>query len=233
MKKHIAIIEDNIELAKGLASNLKLEGFIVSLCHDGADAINHIKSHKPDLLILDMMLPHLDGFMIINKLQKQNIHIPTICLTARSTEMDKVRALRSGADDYLTKPFGLMELLARIEALMRRNQYCTSTNSSNHEHFKLGHLCIKHEAQQVLCNKHLVILSHKEYQLLIYLVNNLNRAISRLELLQQVWGHQAAVNSRTVDTHIAELRKKCQLNGIHNTQINTVSKTGYQLVAGH
>ncbi len=225
----IAVIEDNIELAKGLESNLLLEGYQVTLCHDGADALHHIISQRPDLLILDMMLPHVDGFSIINQLQQKQISIPTLCLTARSTEMDKVRALRSGADDYLTKPFGLMELLARVEVLHRRNGSNTSTNDSANQVILVGHLSINTAIQQVSIDQHNISLAPKEYQLLLFIPKNLSRAISRHELMQQVWGHQAAINSRTVDTHIAELRKKCQLDGSQPTQIKTISKTGYQL----
>ncbi len=225
----IAVIEDNIELAKGLESNLLLEGYQVTLCHDGADALSHIVSNRPDLLILDMMLPHVDGFSIINQLQKKQIIIPTLCLTARSTEMDKVRALRSGADDYLTKPFGLMELLARVEALLRRNGQTATTNDAVLTTTTVGHLSINEDTQQVCTDQGSVALAPKEYQLLMYLCRNLNRAISRIELMQEVWGHQAAINSRTVDTHIAELRKKCQLDGSRNIQICTVSKLGYQM----
>ncbi len=225
----IAVIEDNIELAKGLESNLLLEGYQVTLCHDGADAVPHIISSHPDLLILDMMLPHVDGFSIINQLQQKKIKIPTLCLTARSMEMDKVRALRSGADDYLTKPFGLMELLARVEALLRRVGQPT-THLADKALTLVGHLSIN-EDRRLVCKEHEPIdLAPKEYLLLLYLSRNLNRAISRLELMQEVWGHQAAINSRTVDTHIAELRKKCQLDGSLQTQIKTVSKTGYQLI---
>ncbi len=230
MTHKILLVEDQIDLAKGLASNLSLEGYVVELCHDGALAINHIQALQPDLLILDMMLPHMDGFAIIEALQGRHIHVPTLCLTARATEMDKVRALRSGADDYLTKPFGLMELLARVEALLRRHP--NKPHPSNPV-TQLGHLSINQAAQQISTHGQLINLSPKEYQLLMYLYQHLGEAISRHELMQEVWGHQAAINSRTVDTHIAELRKKCQLHEQSTVQINTISKLGYQLCVSH
>lgn len=222
----ITVIEDNRELAQGLASNLQLEGHQVTMCHDGAQALQHIKTVQPDLLILDLMLPHMDGFTLIKQLQRSGLMIPTLCLTARSTEMDKVRALRSGADDYLTKPFGLMELLARVEALLRRAKPVIESMAT----LNLGHVQINTKTQQVTVSGQATPLPPKEYQLLLFLAQHPNRAISRLELMQRVWGHQAAINSRTVDTHIAELRKKCRLDGHHPTQICTVSKTGYQLM---
>ncbi|WP_223787953.1 response regulator transcription factor [Marinicella meishanensis] len=226
----VTVIEDNRELALGLAANLRLEGYHVTCCHDGAQALQHIDDEQPDLLILDMMLPHVDGFTLIKQLHQAGYQIPTLCLTARSTEMDKVRALRSGADDYLTKPFGLMELLARVEALLRRGT-ASEPKSAPTPSLTVGHLTINTTQQQVLVLNEPVTLPPKEYQLLLYLLHHPTRAISRQELMQQVWGHQAAINSRTVDTHIAELRKKCQLDGRHNTQIGTVSKTGYQLLS--
>lgn len=225
MSHTITLIEDHIELAQGLASNLELEGHRVTLCHDGADAIEHIRKHQPDLLILDMMLPHRDGFQIIEDLQRLNWQVPTLCLTARSTEMDKVRALRSGADDYLTKPFGLMELLARVEALLRRRSP-TGTNQT----LTLGPLSINSNTKEVKVHGRLTALAPKEFELLWYLANHPGTVFTRLELLQAVWQHQGAINSRTVDTHIAEVRKKCQLGPDASVQIKTIPKTGYQLV---
>ncbi len=227
MMTTITIIEDNKELAHGLESNLLIEGYQVTLCHDGAKAMNHILQHQPDLVILDMMLPHVDGFEIIKQLGQQQIHTPVLCLTARSTEMDKVRALRSGADDYLTKPFGLMELLARVEALLRRNP--SRTNDDDQATVALGHLIINITAQQVMYLSKAINLTPKEYQLLLFFSQNPGRVVSRVEIMREVWGHQAAINSRTVDTHIAELRKKCLLDGRQTTQITTVPKAGYLL----
>lgn len=223
---HILIVEDNKELATGLANNLQLEGYDVDMCFDGAMAFNSIQHLAPDLVILDMMLPHKDGFAIIKEIQKTKLTCCVLCLTARSEEVDKVRALRSGADDYLTKPFGLMELLARVEALLRRHK--NTHLRSNIYHF--ADVIIDLKAKQVRQLGHIVNLTPKEYDLLIFMIKQPNVVHSRITIMQHVWGHLSAVNSRTVDTHIAELRKKLESpNGAHNC-IATVPKFGYKFV---
>jgi len=219
----ILIVEDNKDLAVGLCNNLQIEGYQVHLCHDGGSAFAIIENLKPELIILDMMLPDIDGFQIIQALQKSNIKSRILCLTARSEEIDKVRALRSGADDYLTKPFGLMELLARVEALLRRNIKIKISNSLIEVH----ELKIDIKAKLVFNSNKTINLTPKEYDLLLFMVNNKNKVHSRLELMKHVWGHLSEVNSRTVDTHIAELRKKIEADPSNPNLIITVPKSGY------
>lgn len=223
----ILVVEDNKDLAIGLSNNLELEGYQVSVCHDGGLALSIIENLQPNLIILDMMLPNLDGFQIIELIQKKSIDSRILCLTARGEEIDKVRALRSGADDYLTKPFGLMELLARVEALLRRDSH---KQQQNLDYLSLGDINIFVEAQLVVKSGVNVDLTPKEFQLLLFFLNNPNTVHSRLTLMKQVWGHLSEVNSRTVDTHIAELRKKLESENQKPKHIITIPKSGYKLV---
>lgn len=223
---NILIIEDHIDLAAGLQTNLQLDGHQVDVCHDGGKAIARVSNCHPQLIILDMMLPNKDGFSILRELRKDHYQGGIIALTARGEELDKVRALRLGADDYVTKPFGLMELLARINAVLRRSQL--EPDSSHVMQF--GHIQINSQARTVTRQNQPVDLTPKQFDLLLALVRQPNIAHSREQLLSKVWGHQHLVITRTIDTHIADLRRNLEQDPSQPSMIQTVHAIGYRFV---
>lgn len=223
----ILVVDDNIDLSIGLSNYLQSEGYQVSVCHDGCLALSIIDNLRPNLIILDMMLPLTDSYQIIKQIRKRYIESRVLCLSSQGEEIDKVRALRSGADDYLMKPFGLMEMAARVEALFRR---FLNRPHQNLDLLFLYDIKVYTKAKQVVKSGVTVDLTPKEFQLLLFLLDNPNVVHSRSILLQQVWGHMANVNSRTVDTHISELRKKLKCRNQKQKFIITVPKSGYKLV---
>ena len=225
--KHILIIEDNADLAFGLRSNLELEGYAVAIAATGPAGLEAALLPGVDLIILDVMLPQMDGYEVLRQLRDANVTTPVLMLTARGEEVDKVRGLRSGADDYVTKPFGLMELLARIEALLRRGTLNTAAGESQ---IQLGNIAIDTDARTVVRDDQLIDLAPKEFDLLIELIRQNGNVASRTALMKAVWGHSAAVVSRTVDTHIAELRRKLKDTNDAAPLIVTVRKAGYRIV---
>jgi len=220
----VLLVEDSQDLAEGLINNLEMEGHEVEHITRGDEALDAIRNLRPHLVILDMMLPAMDGFSILSALREKDQDTPVLCLTARGAEMDKVRALRSGADDYVTKPFGLMELLARVEALLRRFA------PDEPVRLRFGEVEINIPDRSVKRAGQPVTLSPKEFELLLALSRRPNEVISRQKLMREVWGHGGQVVSRTVDTHIATLRSKLEADPAHPTFILTSWKAGYKLV---
>jgi DNA-binding response OmpR family regulator len=223
----IILIEDNADLAEGLRVNLELEGHIVSICSDGLQAVASIVESQPDLVLLDVALPNQDGFQVLQQLRNKSISTPIMMLTARGEETDKVRALRWGADDYVTKPFGLLELIARIEALLRRSGPEVKHAGSRKALF--GNVEIERATRRVWRNDVKVNLTPRETDLLFTLADQPNQVWSRQSLMKTVWGHQAEVASRTVDTHIAELRRKLEDNPNRPCYLRTARSAGYWL----
>lgn len=213
----ILIVEDEIAINELVKRNLQLVGHQCTSVFDGQTAISEIESHTYDLIILDIMLPELDGFEVFKKAHE----IPTIFLTARSSLSDRIMGFSMGADDYLTKPFEMLELLARVEAVLRRTQ-------KNKNSFEAGAVKIDFGSRQVYYVGQLVECTPKEYELLEVLVNNRNIALSRERLLELVWGYDYEGDTRTIDVHIQKLRKKL---GWENA-IKTVYKLGYRLEIG-
>jgi DNA-binding response OmpR family regulator len=226
--KRILVIEDNVDLAYGLRNNLEIEGYEVALVEDGQDGIAHTRTWQPDLVILDLMLPTLDGYHVLRELRRDGYTDPILVLTARDQEVDKVRGLRWGADDYVTKPFGVMELLARIDALLRRATQGNAPAARGTRH-EFGAVHVDQSARLVFRHGQPVSLTPMEFDLLIALLRRAGGAASRLELLQEVWGHQYEVLTRTVDTHVAELRRKLEDEPATPRHILTVRKFGYRL----
>ena len=220
------LVEDNPDLAFGLRANLELEGHKVVICTDGNLALSALEEESPELIILDVMLPGRDGFAILADIRKAGIVTPVLMLTARGEETDKVFALRRGADDYVTKPFGLLELLARIEALLRRSRNAGKPETRD---YKFGTIRINPPTRQVWLAEQQVSLTPKEYDLLLALADAPNQVLSRQSLLRQVWGHQSEVESRTVDTHMAELRRKLEQNPARPRYLLTARGAGYWL----
>jgi two-component system alkaline phosphatase synthesis response regulator PhoP len=225
----VLIIEDNTKLLLGLKANLEFEGYETFTAEDGASGIAAARSCEPDLVILDLMLPDTDGLRVLEQLRESGSTVPVLVLTALGEETDKVRGFRAGADDYVTKPFGLMELLARVDALLRRAR--TGQHPVPQARYTIGEIVIDVATHEVTRRGTAVSLRPKEFELLVALASREGAAASRLELLQEVWGYDEAVVSRTVDTHVAELRRKLEDDPAVPKHLLTVRKTGYRLVA--
>lgn len=224
--RRVLVVEDNADLAFGLQSNLEIEGYEVRVAEDGRAGLELATEWQPHLVVLDLMLPELDGFRVLRELRGGGLQMPVLILTARGEEADKVRGLKLGADDYVTKPFGLLELLARVEALLRRSSEETPPEPAV-ENF--GELEVRRESRTVLRDGAPVELAPKEFDLLVALLRRGGAVASRLDLMREVWGYSAAVVSRTVDTHIAELRRKLEHEPHEPRHILTVRKVGYRL----
>ena len=227
--KRVLVIEDNRDLAYGLRNNLEIEGYEVDVAEDGPNGLLRARSGTPDLIILDLMLPGMDGFRVLRTLREEGRRTPVLILTARGEEADKVRGLRLGADDYVTKPFGVLELLARVEALMRRATVVTVPETEQPLVERFGDVEVQCASRTVLRKTEPVLLTPKEYELLLALIRRRGAVASRVELLTEVWGYSAAVLSRTVDTHVAELRRKLEDDLQAPRHILTVRKAGYRL----
>ena len=222
----ILVVEDNPDLAYGLRNNLEIEGYGVEVVEDGSEGLTRARTGGPDLIILDLMLPGLDGYRVLRALRDEGRRMPVLILTARGEEADKVRGLRLGADDYVTKPFGVLELLARVEALLRRTAP-SGGGAAPPERF--GAIEIIPASRTVLRDGRPVGLTPKEFDLLLALLQRRGAVATRMELLTEVWGYSAAVLSRTVDTHVAELRRKLEGDPAAPRHILTVRKAGYRL----
>jgi DNA-binding response OmpR family regulator len=228
----VLLIEDNEKLARGLQSNLEFEGYTVLSANDGASGLALARQQRPDIIVLDLMLPDTDGYRVLRTLRDDGDTTPVLVLTALGEEADKVRGFRFGADDYVTKPFGLMELLARIDALLRRStrpngEAPRATPSESPSGF--GDVRVDAARHMVTRRGTAVPLRPKEYDLLVALLRRNGQVATRIELLKEVWGYDDSVMSRTVDTHIAELRRKLEGDPANPRHILTVLKTGYRL----
>jgi two-component system alkaline phosphatase synthesis response regulator PhoP len=222
---NLLLVEDNADLAYGLRNNLEIDGHSVETVETGEAALERIRHRAPDLIVLDLMLPNLDGYQVLRRLRADGHEMPVLILTARTQEADKVLGFRLGADDYVTKPFGVLEVLARISALLRRANRYASLKAVE----RFGDVEVNRDTRTVSRAGRPVELSPMEFALLIALMARRGATASRLDLLQEVWGHSAAVVTRTVDTHIAELRRKLEMHPAHPVHILTVRKVGYRL----
>ena len=225
----VLVVEDNANLAFGLTRSLESEGYEVEAAEDGVRGFELARTTNPDLVVLDLMLPGMDGYTILKKLRAEGKDVPVLILTARGEEADKVFGFRLGADDYVTKPFSLSELLARVQAILRRAKGGDRRDGEAVEEF--GEVSINTLARSVKRGETEVALTPKEFDLLLALVRRRGAVASRLELLKEVWGHQAEVMTRTVDIHIAELRRKLEHDPSTPKHILTVWKAGYRLQA--
>ncbi len=226
MTQTVLVVEDNTDLAYGLRNNLEIEGYRVLVEINGSTGLATAKKEQPDLMILDLMLPEMDGFRVLRSLRQDGCDWPILILTARGEEADKVRGLRLGADDYVTKPFGVLELLARVEALLRRS---TRDDGPDAAVMSFGSVEVDMASRSVTREGRDVPLAPKEYDLLLALLQKDGAVVTRFDLMNSVWSYQADVSSRTVDTHIAELRRKLEDNPGQPQYILTVRKAGYRL----
>jgi two-component system, OmpR family, alkaline phosphatase synthesis response regulator PhoP len=222
----ILIVEDNADLARGLANNLEIEGFETEIAVDGSAGLARGREAHPDLIILDLMLPAMDGYRVLSTLRDEGDMVPVLILTARTAEHDKVRGFREGCDDYVTKPFGLLELIGRVHALLRRT---ANTNGRESSKFRFGEVEIVPGTHDVFLRGEHVLLRPKEFELLMALVRRRGNVVGRIELLREVWGYGSDVVSRTVDTHVGELRRKLETDPARPRHILTVRKSGYRL----
>ena len=229
MTSRILIVEDNEDLARGLGNNLEIEGFTVDIARDGTQGLDRVRTNRPDLLILDLMLPGMDGYRVLTTLREAGDEIPVLILTARTEEYDKVRGFREGADDYVTKPFGLLELIGRVHALLRRAKTAKDRIERTDPPFSFGNVDVVPGTHDVFVDGSPVALRPKEYELLLALFRRRGSVAGRLELLREVWGYGADVVSRTVDTHVGELRRKLEVDPAEPRHIITVRKSGYRL----
>jgi DNA-binding response OmpR family regulator len=222
----IVIVEDDAVLAETLADNLAQEGHKVTTVGDGEMAYKKIVDKPPDLIVLDVMLPRLDGLSLCRMIRRNatTAHIPIIMLTARSTEVDKIVGLESGADDYVVKPFGLGEFLARVRAVMRR----APNRPSVQDELASGDLRLDLTGRHAYLGERELDLSNKEFELLAELMRNQGAVLSRDLLLSKVWGYDYFGDRRTVDVHIRWLRKKIEADASNPTRIVTVRGIGYR-----
>ena len=225
----ILVVEDQRDLALGLRANLEVEGYSVDVASTGEEALRIAGEHKPDLVILDIMLPGIDGYEVLAKLRTMPLEVPVLMLTARAEEVDKVRGFRSGADDYVTKPFGVMELLVRIQALLRRGPPRAQEAQRSGQVVRVGDVEVDIEGHMVRRNGEEVSLTPKAFELLLALHRKQGKVASRHELLRDIWGYASSVTTRTVDAHVAELRRKLEEDPADPKHILTVWKVGYRL----
>jgi DNA-binding response OmpR family regulator len=222
----ILIIEDDISILRGLKDNLTFEGYQVHTSTDGLEGFNIALERHVDLLLLDIMLPGLNGYEICRKLKKEKPDLPIIMITARGSEMDTVAGLDIGADDYISKPFSIPELLARVRAVLRRSSELTHDIETYafgnvSMDFKKFHTTVDHEA---------VDLSSREYAIMHYLIEHEQEVVHRHDLLEKVWGFDKAPTTRTVDNYILELRKKLEQDPSNPKHILTIRGAGYKFI---
>ena len=230
MAEKILIVEDELTLQETLAYNLKHQGYEVVTASDGPSAIAQTKATHPDLILLDIMLPGMDGFEVCRILRKE-FTTPILMLTARDDEIDRVVGLEVGADDYLTKPFSMRELIARVKAMLRRLHMIEETNASpagEKRPLVFDNLLIDEKRREVKFNGSILTLSPKEFELLAFLAANQGRMLTRKYILETVWGWEYIGDSRTVDVHIRWLREKIELDPTNPKRIITVRGAGYR-----
>jgi len=231
MSEKILIVEDEPALQETLAYNLTRQGYIVNTAGDGETAIQTARQWKPDLIVLDIMLPVLDGFEVCRILRKE-MNVPILMLTARDDEIDRVIGLELGADDYLTKPFSMREFLARVKAQLRRvrlvRQEISGTEQMTHEILRFGNLMIDLSRHEAALDGRPIPMKPKEYDLLLFLARHQGQVLSRELIMDRVWGWDYIGGSRTVDVHIRWLREKIETDPEHPVRIVTVRSVGYR-----
>jgi len=224
-KDLVLLVDDEKTLVKALTFNLEKEGFSVEQAYDGEEALQKVFNLAPDIVVLDLMLPGLDGFEVCRRIRKK-LDVPIIMLTARSEDIDKVLGLELGADDYLTKPFNSRELVARIKAILRRSAV---RNESAKKLIQIGDLQVDLLQHRVHLSDQEISLTSKEFALLSFLAANAGNVYSREQLLEQVWGYDYYGDVRTVDVHIRHLREKLERDPGNPDYILTVWGTGYKI----
>ncbi|NSW50885.1 MAG: response regulator transcription factor [Anaerolineae bacterium] len=234
MTEKILLVEDELALRETISYNLKQQGYEVFTAEDGEQAIEQARSIRPDLMLLDLMLPNIDGFEVCRILRRE-MNLPILMLTARSSEIDRVLGLEMGADDYITKPFSMRELLSRVKAQLRRLRMIRNEMEQQAEPqpetkpvLTIGNLVIDTFRREVSLNNEVIALKPKEFDLLYYLATHRRAALSRDVILREVWGWEYAGGTRTVDVHIRWLREKIEDDSANPNRIVTVHGVGYR-----
>jgi DNA-binding response OmpR family regulator len=222
--KTVLVVEDEPTLVATLRYNLERDGHSVLTAVDGETGLVIARKQKPDLIVLDLMLPGMDGLQIVRVLRRET-HVPVLMLTAKAGETDKVVGLELGADDYMTKPFSMRELLARVRVLLRRAELPATGEVDT---IQLGPIEVDLRGRQVRRDGKQLALKPKEYELLVHLLKNRGRAFTREQLLDQVWGYEYAGDTRTVDVHVSWLRQKIEEVPAKPTRLVTVRGMGYR-----
>jgi DNA-binding response OmpR family regulator len=222
----VLIVEDNADLAAGIEYNLSLEGYETCIAEDGRRALTVAEQWEPDVILLDLMLPELDGYQVLQTLRGRGVKTPVVILTAKAEEADKVRGFRLDADQYVTKPFGVLELLERVRALLRRS--ARDNASPTPPPLRFGDVVVDTSSRMVTRNGTRCALTPKAYELLLALIHRAGAVATRNELLKEVWGYSAFVTTRTVDSHVAELRRKIESDPANPRHVKTVWKVGYR-----
>lgn len=227
MSKRVLLIEDEPGLVLTLSDRLQSEGYTVEAAADGELGLDRARNERFDVIILDIMLPYKNGLDVCRDLRQSGIQTPLLMLTARGQVVDKVIGLKLGADDYLSKPFEMIELLARVEALIRRAPVAPAPSS---DFYQFGSIQIDFRRAEIIRDGTPVECSALEFRLLRYFIDHRGATLSRDELLNEVWGYNALVSTRTVDVHVAWLRQKLEPNPRHPRYILTVHGIGYKFV---
>lgn len=226
----ILIVDDEQAMRQGLKDNLEFEGYAVSLAENGAEGLSQLLSNSYNLVLLDVMMPVMSGLDVCRKARESGITTPIILLTAKGEELDKVLGLELGADDYITKPFSLRELLARIKAILRRGN-AQNEQPDRKETHKIGKLTVNFSLLTATDPSNAQVkMSHKEFAILQYLMQRKNEIVSRHDLLENVWGYEESPTTRTVDNFIVKLRHKIEKDPNDPKIIITVHGTGYKLI---
>jgi len=225
--KTILVIEDDVSILRGLKDNLEYDGYAVITETNGERGLHAALSKNADLILLDIMLPGMNGYEICRRVKKGKPDVPVIMITARGSEMDKVSGLDIGADDYITKPFSIPELLARIRAVLRR----TSPASMAIDRYDFGKVTIDFRKLQAFREKREVKLSTKEFEIIKYFITHEGEAVHRHDLLDAVWGYEAMPTTRTVDNFILDLRKKLEDNPSKPVHIISIRDVGYKFLS--
>ncbi len=229
MKQRILIVDDEPNIRLGLKDNLEFEGYEVDEAENGYEGLKKILNNSYSIILLDVMMPELSGFDVCKQVRSNEVKTPIILLTAKGEEIDKVRGLEIGADDYITKPFSLRELFARIKAVIRRSDH--KSDHASTETVTIGRLTINFCSFKATDDDGEVKMSHKEFEVINYLLQNKNTVVSRFDLLENVWGYQEAPTTRTVDNFILKIRNKIEENPNKPAIILTVHGAGYKLLS--
>ncbi len=226
--KRILVIEDEPQMLLGLRDNLELEGYEVQTATDGEEGLARAATFQPDLVILDVMLPRKNGFDVCRELRARSISTPIVMLTARSAETDKVLGLELGADDYVTKPFSITELLARVRAVLRRTS--SSAKPSAAESVRIGDIDVDFKLHQARRGKARIEFTAREFDLLRYFVQHTGQVVTREQILNEVWGYEEFPTTRTIDNFVAKLRQKIERAPHAPEHILTIHGSGYKFV---
>lgn len=229
MSQKVLVVDDEQSIVTLLKYNIEQAGYQVIVAYDGVQALEKVNEEKPDLVVLDVMLPEKDGIEVCKTIRSDKNQVPILMLTAKDDEFDRVLGLELGADDYMTKPFSPREVVARVKAILRRVGQVENKNLDDDEDIILGAIRIRPDFFEVYRNNELLELTPKEFELLLYLIERQGRVITREHMLNSVWNYEFAGDSRIVDVHISHLRDKLEENPKQPQFIKTVRGLGYKL----